>query len=149
MKISSLAFLFLLAHLVTGQEETCSAEGTCASSEENNNSNNDEDEGDVCFPDGECFESLDEAVWHYRQFTKTVELIVPKNYGQAQNVDASDPYAYEKILETLAATHEYMKELFQNDTAKDYRDQCKMNHNDCTFWASTGECDAVSSLCID
>ncbi len=138
------AFLFLLAQSVAGQEETCSADGTCESSEEEH-----DDDFDLCFPDGECFEALDEAVWHYRQFTEAIELILPKNYGEAQLVDSTDPYVYEKTLKTLASTHEYMKELFQNDTAKDYRDQCKMNNSACTFWASVGECDVVSSLNID
>ena len=135
------SFLFLLAQFVAGQDGTCSADGTCASSEEEH-----DDDYYLCFPDGECFESFDEAVWHYRQLTDRIELIVPQNYGEDQRVDDKDIYAYEKTLETLAATHAYMKELFQNDTAKDYRDKCKMNHTMCTYWASLGECDAVSSL---
>ena len=128
---------------VAGQQEdgTCSAEdgGTCASRAP-------DDAKSLCFPDGGCFGSLDEAVSHYQRVTTMIPMEIPKAYGESQRVDSRDPETYKKTLETLAATHEYMTHLYQNDTAKAFRDECTMRHDSCTFWASIGECEAVSTI---
>ena len=135
----SLTSLFCL-HFVAGQPEggegTSSAQdgGTCQSNSDKQ----------VCFPDGSCFESLGEAVSHYHGKVNLMPLQVPKAYGEAQRVDSRDPATNEKTLEYLAKAHEYMTHLYQNETAKSFRDGCKLQHDSCAFWASIGECEAVS-----
>ncbi len=154
MKIFN-AFLIILSlsQFVIGQEEegTCSADGTCANDDAHDDVDDEDydDYDDWCFPDGECFDSLEEAASYYQeQPTRLIELVDPVSYGEAQKVDSRNPEVYEKTLETLADTHHYMTDLFQNDTAKPFRDVCKLKHQDCVLWASTGECDKVSSLCL-
>ena len=73
-----------------------------------------------------------------------VEPKLPQPYGESQRVDF--PGKYEKVVKTLALTHEYMTNLFQNDTAKSFRDKCQLKDDSCAYWAAISECEAVSSL---
>ena len=145
MRIGFLSvFIIFCLYLAAGQPEagegTCSAQdgGTCGS-----------DSNKVCFPDGSCFGSLAEAVSHYQGSTGVIPMQVPEMYGEAQLVDAQDPATYENTLEHLAKTHQYMTNLYRNETAKAFRDECKLTHESCTFWASIGECEAVSTVVLE
>lgn len=136
-------FLFLISHYVFGQQEdgTCRAQNdtTCTSFKKEK-----DDDGSLCLPDGACFGSLVEAISHCSRRTTIVEPKLPKPYGKSQRVDF--PGKYENVVKTLALTHEYMTNLFQNDTAKSYRDKCQLKNDSCMYWAAIGECEAVSSF---
>ena len=141
MRIGILSLLSIVClYSVAGQPE--GGEGTCSAQEDGTCESNSDKQ--VCFPDGSCFGSLAEAVSHYHGKTDLIPLQVPSSYGEAQRVDSREIETNEKTLEHLAVTHEYMTNLYQNETAKSFRDECKLQHDSCTFWASIGECEAVS-----
>lgn len=133
--------------VVVGQQEeggTCDAEGgdTCASGA------NDDVEAH-CFPDGMCFDSLDEAFISYYEGSESensvsIPLQFPRAYGEDQQVSLHESESYGETMEVIAKMHNYMVDVFQNDTAKSYREECKMRHELCAFWAAIGECEAVS-----
>lgn len=134
---------FYLCSVVGRQEggtgSTCNAsdDGTCMSGRA--------DAKHFCFPDGLCFKSIREAKMQYRSPGSTpfsyIGLKVPREYGEAQEVGTTSTV---ETLEVLAKTHDYMADLFQNNTARSYRGGCHMRHESCAFWAAIGECDAVS-----
>jgi len=154
MKISYLHLLIPLLCLspysAAGQQEgeggdNCNAADgdTCTTTDADNENAN----GALCFPDGECFDTLNEAEIKYKPpagRSTTIEMEVPKSFGDAQEVGSANPLYLTKTLEVLAKTHDYMVGLFQNDTAKSYRDECKVRHTLCSFWAAVGECEVVS-----
>ena len=122
-----------------GTGDTCNAsdDGTCASGRA--------DAKHLCFPDGLCFKSIGEAEMHYGSSGSTsrsyIGMKVPREYGEAQEVGSTSTV---KTLEVLAKTHDYMTDLFRNNTARSYRGGCHMRHESCAFWAAIGECEAVS-----
>ena len=134
--------------VVVGQQEkeggTCDAEGgeTCASGADNG-------VGAHCFPDGTCFDSLDEAFIRYYEESDSENFVsipmqFPRPYGEDQEVSLQGSESYEETMEVIAKMHNYMVDVFQNETAKSYREECKMRHKLCAFWAAIGECEAVS-----
>ncbi len=145
MKIPFISlFLVYIPHSAFGRQEggTCSAQdGTTYETFKHDNEDGD---GSLCLPDGACFGSLGEAISHCTRRTTMVEPKLPQPYGESQRVDF--PGKYEKVVKTLALTHEYMTNLFQNDTAKSFRDKCQLKDDSCAYWAAIGECEAVSSL---
>jgi hypothetical protein len=158
MKIIS--YLHLLIHLLSSYPYSVvegtvytynAADGdTCTSgADADDDADADADSRTLCFPDGACFESLNEAETYYKpqQVSSTtvssIAMKVPKPFGKGQEVGSPDSRSLE-TLEVLANTYEYMVDLFQNDTAKSFRDECQMRHELCAFWAVTGECEAVS-----
>ena len=150
MKIPLISlFLVSIPHSAFGRQEgeICSAQdgATCASFKQDNDDDDGDgdDDGSLCLPDGACFGSLGEAISHCTRRTTMVEPKLPQPYGESQRVDF--PGKYEKVVKTLALTHEYMTNLFQNDTAKSFRDKCQLKDDSCAYWASIGECEAVSS----
>jgi len=98
----------------------------------------------ICFPDGSCFGSFEEAEINYDDPKKVslMPMVSPKPLGDAQEFDSRNAAYYSKTLETLSRAHDYMVDLFRNDTASSFRDECKVRHKSCAFWAAMGECEA-------
>lgn len=120
-----------------GEDGTCNNNPPEGANDDPNNDTKD-NEGRLCFPDGSCFDSMQEADVHYKTQTHHVPLSTPVNYGEPQQVAGPDWY---KSMQIVQSTNTYMTEQFQNDTAKPYRDECKCRHELCAFWAAIGECE--------
>mmetsp|Transcript_20650 Transcript_20650/g.29573 ORF Transcript_20650/g.29573 Transcript_20650/m.29573 type:complete len:507 (-) Transcript_20650:1616-3136(-) len=60
-----------------------------------------------------------------------LEQRVPKGEGEKQLTDT-------RLKETVA----YMKKVWEDDEFERVRHKCRNMHEDCTFWASIGECEA-------
>jgi len=97
-----------------------------------------------CFPDGECFGSLEEAEISYNDPNKSthMQMAVPTSLGERQSVKSVSGHYYKETLEVLARAHDYMLDLFQNNTARSFRNECKLHHELCAYWAAIGECEA-------
>ena len=146
MKISYLrlfiSLLCLTPSSIAGEQEgegTCNAAdgGTCTSSDTDTETTG----GTICFPDGNCFETMKEAEINYKKQNSrsaVIEMKAPVSLGDAQEVATENDQYYTKTLEVLTKTHDYMVDLFQNDTAKSYRNECKVRHELCGFWAAIG-----------
>jgi prolyl 4-hydroxylase len=100
------------------------------------------DDGNVCLPDGTCYDSLEEALEKFstsrseeKQF---VSLSKPKNFGEAQQVAGKEN---SKTLQVLADTYTYMDAVYKNATTRDFRDGCRCYNELCAFWAAIGECE--------
>ena len=125
-------------------------DGTCSSSSSTTaaaltNVADDVDEttnGQICFPDGNCFSSEEDAAAKYRtSLDSYVKLDIDGrsvNYGDDQQVAGSH---WKSTMDVIMKTNEYMAKVFQNDTAKSYRNECKARHEQCAFWAASGECE--------
>jgi len=130
----SLLYLYPAVGTEEGEVGTCNEAdggGTCASDDRR------------CFPDGACFDTLEEAHRHYwpRGTTKvsSIAMDVPRQFGTAQEFGQNSAT---EILEVLATTHDYMDGLFRNETAESFRDECHLRHKLCAYWAAIGECEA-------
>lgn len=130
----SLLCLYPAVSTEEGEVGTCNeadGSGTCVSDDRR------------CFPDGACFDTLEEAHRHYwpRGTTKSpsIAMDVPRQFGTPQELGQDSTT---EILEVLATTHDYMDELFRNETAESFRDECHLRHKLCAYWAAIGECEA-------
>ncbi len=156
MKIQCLCLLILfIFHCVIGQQEgaTCSigpaGEEYCENTAESNAiKNDDKQDHSFCLPDGACFESIGAALLHYERLNHSIQPRNPRPYGESQQISFSTVAKKTKTLEVLALTHEYMTNLFQNETAKPFRNECKLRSEKCAYWASIGECEAVSASVV-
>lgn len=126
---------------------TCNAAagGTCPSETEAHSETKSH-----CFPDGSCFDSILEAgkKYHDPSSISFVPMDIPKPFGESQELNPTDPENYTKTLQVLSKTHDYMVDLYQDDTAEVYRSHCKVNNKLCAFWAAIGECDANPAYMI-
>lgn len=88
----------------------------------------------TCTEDGSvCFAS-DEAKRDY--YYKGVNI--PLDFGDDQVV-AGDEWAI--TLGVIQKTKEYMKQVAVDDKYKEVRDECRVRHESCSFWAGIGECE--------
>ena len=112
---------------------------TCTHNKASTTTTNDEasrttdgDEGDSnneknnCFPDGNCFETLTDALSHYKSVSN-MELKVPVPFGDEQEITSTNTY-YSETLEVLSSTHDYMSDLYKNETAKSFREKCVLSN---------------------
>jgi hypothetical protein len=151
-----LILLLLLLCTVTKCEETTTCTVTAdgdqsCNNDNNNNSNSDSADGDdsqqqqkqMCLPNGKCYDSLDDMVKAYpypdEQKFVNIELTSPMEFGDPQQIAGPNK---KELLQLLSETYDYMlKDVFQNETAKSYRNDCKLRNELCTFWSSIGECE--------
>ena len=92
----------------------------------------------VCLADGQCFADDQEARDHYHP-GKQVEMYLDAPYsvsfGESQQVAGDN---WKDTLEVISKTKEYMIEVFNNDTLRSVRNECKCRHEFCSFWAAIG-----------
>jgi hypothetical protein len=130
---------------------TVNADGDQTCNNDNNNNNNADGDGDdsqqqqkqMCLPNGICYDSLDDMVKAYpypdEQKFVNIELTSPMEFGDPQQIAGPNK---KEMLQLLSETYDYMlKDVFQNETAKSYRNDCKLRNELCTFWSSIGECE--------
>ena len=97
----------------------------------------------MCLPDGKCYDSLDDMVEAYPYSPEekfvNIELTSPMEFGDAQQIAGPNK---KEMLKLLSETYDYMlNDVFNNETAKSYRYDCKLRNELCTFWSSIGECE--------
>ena len=94
---------------------------------------------DVCFPDGKCFNSIEEAEIDYKnkhdqKQAFKMEIRTPTKFGEAQEIalDSNQQQSYiTKTLEVLSKSHDYMIEIYQDDTTASFRKECKLRNELC------------------
>eukprot|EP00980_Cylindrotheca_fusiformis_P008429 scaffold1784_cov116-Cylindrotheca_fusiformis.AAC.9 len=89
---------------------------------------------EVCKTDGVCFPTKDAA---HEYYFKGVDI--PVDFGEDQNVAGE---SWEKTLDQVEKTKEYMRIVRQDEDFEDVRDGCILRNKLCSFWASIGECEA-------
>lgn len=60
-------------------------------------------------------------------------------FGVEQTLPDNDSKDYEVTVETIHNTAKYMMEMWSNDEHNNYNYKCKNIHEDCCFWAATGD----------
>lgn len=129
--------------LVAAGEETttCSVNGrdgmtTCTDSTDGGSAAAEDSNGaKLCIPDGSCFDSLEAATSKFGTGTTFVYLDEPAPFGERQQVAGVN---WKDTLGVLAKTREYMTGVFQNETMKGYRKECKCRNELCAFWSAIG-----------
>jgi hypothetical protein len=94
---------------------------------------------DVCFPDGKCFSSIEEAEINYKnkhdeKQSFNMDIRKPTKFGNAQEIalDSNQQQSYiTKTLEVLSKSHDYMIEIFKDDTTVSFRKECKLRNDLC------------------
>ena len=94
---------------------------------------------DVCFPDGKCFNSIEEAEIDYKnkhdqKQAFKMEIRTPTKFGEAQEIalDSNQQQSYiTKTLEVLSKSHDYMIEIYKDDTTASFRRECKLRNELC------------------
>jgi hypothetical protein len=94
---------------------------------------------DVCFPDGKCFISIAEAEINYKNKNDhkqafKMDIRKPTKFGEAQEIalDSNQQQSYiTKTLEVLSKSHDYMIEIFKDDTTVSFRKECKLRNDLC------------------
>ena len=151
MKISNHLLLIALClclstyYIVTSQEAeggTCDpSDNTCIADDSitTSASTTQQRKDDVCFPDGKCFNSIEEAEIDYKnkhdqKQAFTMEIRTPTKFGEAQEIalDSNQQQSYiTKTLEVLSKSHDYMIEIYQDDTTASFRKECKLRNELC------------------
>jgi len=121
---------------VNSSDTTCTADSIITTTQKK----------EVCFPDGKCFESKEEAESyytnkHYKNKSFKMAIRKPTSFGSTQEVvlDNNQQY-FTKTLEVLSKSHDYMIQISQDDTAVTFRRECKLRNELCIFWAAIGTC---------
>ena len=94
---------------------------------------------DVCFPDGKCFNSIEEAEIAYKKKHDQkqafkMDIRTPTKFGEAQEIalDSNQQQSYiTKTLEVLSKSHDYMIEIYKDDTTASFRKECKLRNELC------------------
>ena len=94
---------------------------------------------DVCFPDGKCFNSIEEAEIDYKnkhdqKQAFKMDIRTPTKFGEAQEIalDSNQQQSYiTKTLEVLSKSHDYMIEIYKDDTTASFRRECKLRNELC------------------
>ena len=94
---------------------------------------------DVCFPDGKCFNSIEEAEIDYKKKHDQkqafkMDIRTPTKFGEAQEIalDSNQQQSYiTKTLEVLSKSHDYMIEIYKDDTTASFRKECKLRNELC------------------
>ena len=153
MKISNhllllIAFCLCLStyYVVTSQEAdggTCDpGDNTCIADDSTTTtsaSTTQQRKDDVCFPDGKCFNSIEEAEIDYKKKHDQkqafkMDVRTPTKFGEAQEIalDSSQQQSYiTKTLEVLSKSHDYMIEIYKDDTTASFRRECKLRNELC------------------
>ena len=152
MKISNHLLLIALClclstyYVVTSQEaeegicdpgdNTCIADDSTATTSA---STTQQRKDDVCFPDGKCFNSIEEAENDYKnrhdhKQASKMDIRTPTKFGEAQEIalDSNQQQSYiTKTLEVLSKSHDYMIEIYKDDTTASFRRECKLRNELC------------------
>jgi hypothetical protein len=91
--------------------------------------------GQLCFPDGSCFDTIEEAANKYSKGVNFVSLDEPVHFGDRQQVSGEH---WKSTMDVIVKTQQYMQGVFMNDTMKGYREECKCRHELCAFWSAIG-----------
>ena len=94
---------------------------------------------DICFPDGKCFNSIEEAEIDYKnkhdqKHAFKMGIRKPTKFGEAQEIalDSNQQQSYiTKTLEVLSKSHDYMIEIYKDDTTASFRKECKLRNELC------------------
>lgn len=89
----------------------------------------------LCFPDGNCFNTLEKAKAKYQDSINFVSLDEPVPFGDKQQVSGEQ---WQATMDVIVKTQQYMAGVFKNETTKAYRDGCKCRHELCAFWSAIG-----------
>ena len=153
MKISNLLLLLIALclclstyYVVTSQEAeggTCDpGDNTCIADDSTTTTSartTQQRKDDVCFPDGKCFNSIKEAEIYYKKKHDQkqafkMDIRTPTKFGEAQEIalDSNQQQSYiTKTLEVLSKSHDYMIEIYQDDTTASFRKECKLRNELC------------------
>ena len=152
MKISNHLLLVVLClclstyYVVTSQEAeggTCDpGDNTCIADDSTTTTSartTQQRKDDVCFPDGKCFNSIEEAEIDYKnkhdqKQAFKMDIRTPTKFGEAQEIalDSNQQQSYiTKTLEVLSKSHDYMIEIYQDDTTASFRRECKLRNELC------------------
>jgi hypothetical protein len=88
-------------------------------------------EEQTCTEEGVCFAN-DEAAKEYYHDGRSV----PIDFGDDQQVAGEK---WQKTLDVIATTKEYIAQVQVNETLVAVRNECKVRHELCSFWAAIGE----------
>ena len=152
MKISNHLLLIALClclstyYVVTSQEAeggTCDpSDNTCIADDSTTTTSartTQQRKDDVCFPDGKCFNSIEEAEIDYKnkhdqKQAFKMDIRTPTKFGEAQEIalDSNQQQSYiTKTLEVLSKSHDYMIEIYKDDTTASFRRECKLRNELC------------------
>jgi len=120
-------------------DNTCIADDSTATSASASASTTQQSKDDVCFPDGKCFNSIEEAEFYYKnkhdhKQAFKMDIRKPTKFGEAQEIalDSNQQQSYiTKTLEVLSKSHDYMIEIFKDDTIASFRKECKLRNELC------------------
>lgn len=85
--------------------------------------------------------SLDneETTTNHPETQESIMNVRPIPWGIPQNIGSTEA---DKVQENLEETYKYMTEIVYNEEAyDDLLYDCENRHEDCSFWAATGECE--------
>jgi hypothetical protein len=88
-----------------------------------------------CYPDGNCYDTLEDAATKYKNSINFVSLDGPTPLGDKQQISGEH---WQSTMDVIVKTQHYMAGVFKNDTMKGYRNECKVRHELCAFWSAIG-----------